>query len=172
MFFNCLLVYEHKSNWIELLSLFSLNIYILHFWVLNNNLDMRQYNYSWFPAVARVYRGRSSWTVLKLSVAFYNLRDKLLHSIYPWLRNRCLAINYSSLLVSADMSHVPVARQRPGWNIYISLGLSALWAECHISPCLYSYLYNHVKEGNETIPLTERQLCRNIHTYLHTFTFI
>jgi hypothetical protein len=34
----------------------------------------------------------------------------LLPSIYPWLRIRCLAINNSSLLVSADMSHVPVAR--------------------------------------------------------------
>jgi hypothetical protein len=41
---------------------------------------------------------------------------------------------------------------------HISSDISALWAECHISPCLYSslYLYNQVKEGNETIPLTER----------------
>jgi hypothetical protein len=58
---------------------------------------------SWFPSVARVYRGLSSWTLLKLSVAF--LRDQLMPSIYPWLRNRCLAINNSSLLVSADESY-------------------------------------------------------------------
>jgi hypothetical protein len=113
---------------------------------------------SWFPGVARVYRGLSSWTLLKLSVAFYNLRYQLLPSIYPLLRNRCLAINNSSLLVSADMNHVPFAWQRPGWNIHISSDISVLWAECHISPCLYSslYLYNQVKEGNETIPFTER----------------
>jgi hypothetical protein len=58
----------------------------------------------------------------------------------------------------SDMSHVPVAWQRPGWNIHISSDISALWAKCHISPCLYSslYLYNQVKEGNETISFTER----------------
>jgi hypothetical protein len=41
---------------------------------------------------------------------------------------------------------------------HISSDISALWAECHISPCLYSslYLYNQVKEGSETIPFTER----------------
>jgi hypothetical protein len=74
-------------------------------------------------------------------------------SIYPWLRNHCLAINNTSLLVSADMSHVPVAWQRPGWNIHISSDISALWAECHIYPCLYSslYLFSQIKEGNETI---------------------
>jgi hypothetical protein len=89
---------------------------------------------------------------------FYNLRDQLLPSIYPWLRNRCLAINISALLVSADMSYVPVDWQRPGWNIHISSDISALWTECHISPCLYSslYLYNPVNVGNETIPFTER----------------
>jgi hypothetical protein len=95
----------------------------------------------------------------------------LLSLIYPWLLNRCLAINNSSLLVSADMSHVPVSWQRSVWNIHISSDISALWAECHISPCLYSslYLYNQVKKGNETIPFTERQLCRNIHTYIHFY---
>jgi hypothetical protein len=91
---------------------------------------------------------------------FYNLRDQLLPSIYPWLRNRCLAINNSSLLVPAGMSHVPVAWQYPGWNIHtyihFSSDISALWAECHISLCLYSSLYNQVKEGNETIAFTER----------------
>jgi hypothetical protein len=92
---------------------------------------------------------------------------------YPWLRNRCLAINNSSLLDSADMRHVPVAWQRLGWNIHISSDISALWAECHISPCLYSsiYLYNQVKEGNETVALTEIQLCRIIHTYAHTYIY-
>jgi hypothetical protein len=56
------------------------------------------------------------------------------------------------------MSHVPVAWQRPGYNIHISSDISALWAECHISPCLYSslYLYNQVKDRNKTIPFTER----------------
>jgi hypothetical protein len=29
------------------------------------------------------------------------------------------------------MSHVPVAWQRPGWNIHISSDISAPWAECH-----------------------------------------
>jgi hypothetical protein len=114
---------------------------------------------SWSPGVARVYRGLSSWTLLKLSVAFrYNVRDQLLPSIYRWLRNRCLAINNSSLLVSADMSHLPVVWQRPGWNIHISSDISALWPECHISPCLYSslYLYNQVRQENETIPFTEK----------------
>jgi hypothetical protein len=48
----------------------------------------------------------------------YLSRDQLLPSIYPRLRNRCLAINNSSLLVSADISHVPVAWQCPGWNIH------------------------------------------------------
>jgi hypothetical protein len=48
----------------------------------------------------------------------YNLRGELLPLIYPWLRNRCLAIKNSPLLVSADMSHVPVARQGPGRNIH------------------------------------------------------
>jgi hypothetical protein len=48
-------------------------------------------------------------------------RDQLLPSICPWLQNRCLAINNSSLLVSADMSHVPVAWYYPGWNIHISI---------------------------------------------------
>jgi hypothetical protein len=74
----------------------------------------------WFPGVARVYRGLSSWTLLKLSVAFLlQPRDQLLPSIYPWLRNRCLDISNSSLLVSADMSHVPVAWQGPCWNIFL-----------------------------------------------------
>jgi hypothetical protein len=54
------------------------------------------------------------------NLSFYNLCDQLLPSIYPWLRNRCLAINNSSLLVSSDMSHVPVTWQRSGWNIHIS----------------------------------------------------
>jgi hypothetical protein len=41
---------------------------------------------------------------------------------------------------------------------YIFSDISALWAECHISPCLYSslYAYKQVKEGNETIPFRER----------------
>jgi hypothetical protein len=45
-----------------------------------------------------------------------------------------------------------------GWNINIFSDISALWAECHIYPYLYSslYLYNQVKEGDETIPFTER----------------
>jgi hypothetical protein len=46
-----------------------------------------------FPGVSRVF----------LAFHFYNLRDQLLPSMYPWLRNRCLAINTSSLLVSADL---------------------------------------------------------------------
>jgi hypothetical protein len=56
----------------------------------------------------------------------------------------------------ADMSHVPVAWQRPGSNIRISSDTSALWAEFNISPCLYFSLHNQVKEGNETIPFMER----------------
>jgi hypothetical protein len=68
------------------------------------------------------------------NLSFYNFRDQLL----PWLRNRCLVINNSSLLVSANMSYVPVAWQRPGWNIHIYSDISALRAECRISPCLYS----------------------------------
>jgi hypothetical protein len=71
----------------------------------------------------------------------------LLPLIYPCLWNCCLAINNSSLLGSVDMSHVPIAWQWPGWNIHISSDISAFWAECHISPCLYSSLYNQVKEG-------------------------
>jgi hypothetical protein len=118
---------------------------------------------------------RAKWNC---HLSFYNLRDQFLPSMYPWLRNSCLATNNSSLFVSADMNHVPVAWQWPGRNIHthmhFSSDISALWAECYISPCLYSslYLYNQVKEGNETIPFTERELCRNIHTYTHTFTFM
>jgi hypothetical protein len=37
-------------------------------------------------------------------LSFYNLRDQFFPSIYPWLQNRCLAINNSSLLVSKDIS--------------------------------------------------------------------
>jgi hypothetical protein len=42
--------------------------------------------------------------------------------------------------------------------INFSSDILALWAECHISPSMYYslYLYNQVKEGNETIPFTER----------------
>jgi hypothetical protein len=58
---------------------------------------------------------RAKWNC---HLSFYNLRDQLLPSIYPWLWNCCLAINNSSLLVSADMSQVPVAWQRPSWNIF------------------------------------------------------
>jgi hypothetical protein len=71
------------------------------------------------------------------------------------------------------MSHVSVAWQRPGWNVNIFSGILALWAECHISPCLYSslYLYNHVKEGNETIPFiyTYIYIHTNIHAYIHFY---
>jgi hypothetical protein len=105
------------------------------------------------------------WTLVVNSleaVCSFPFYDQLLPSIYPWLRNRCLAINNSSLLVSADMSHVPVALQRPGWTIHISSDISALWTECHISPCLYSslYLYNQVKEGKIVMPE---------HTYIHIY---
>jgi hypothetical protein len=62
-----------------------------------------------------------------------------LPSLYTLLQNCCLDINNSSLLVSVDMSHVPVSWQRPGWDIHISSDLSAPWAEWHTSPCLYSY---------------------------------
>jgi hypothetical protein len=62
-------------------------------------------------------RRELSWSCLYLS--FYNLRDQLLPSIYLWLWNCCLAINNSPLLVSADMSHVPVAWQWPGWDIFV-----------------------------------------------------
>jgi hypothetical protein len=96
-----------------------------------------------------------TWTLFANSLqavcTFYNLRV-----------NCCPAINNSSLLVSADMSPVPVAWQCLGWNIHtyihFSSDISALWAEWHISPYLYSslYLYNQVKEGNETITFTER----------------
>jgi hypothetical protein len=58
-------------------------------------------------------RPELSWSCLLLFL--YNLRDQFLLSIYPWLRNRCLPINNSSLLVSAGMSHVPVASQRLSW---------------------------------------------------------
>jgi hypothetical protein len=61
---------------------------------------------------------RANWNC---HLSFYNFLDQLLLSIYPWLRNRCLAINNSSLLVSADMSHVSVAWQCQGWNIHISI---------------------------------------------------
>jgi hypothetical protein len=68
-------------------------------------------------------------------------------------------MNNSSLFVSAGMSHIPVAWQRPGWNIHtnihLSSDISALWAECHTSPCLYSSLHHQVKDGNETIPFTK-----------------
>jgi hypothetical protein len=82
------------------------------------------------------------------------------------------------------MNHVPVAWQCPGWNIHayiyiyiyihFSSDISTLWAECHISPCLYSslYLYNQVKEGKETIQFTERQSCRNIHTHIYIHFYI
>jgi hypothetical protein len=73
---------------------------------------------------------RAKWNC---HLSFHNLRDQLLPSIYPWLRNRCLVINNSSLLVTADMSHVPAAWQCPD--------ISALCAEWNISPCLYSSLY-------------------------------
>jgi hypothetical protein len=100
-----------------------------------------------FPGVSQVFINFPFITsAIICCPGIYLSRDQLL----PWLRNRCLAINNSSLLVSADMSHVPVAWQWPGWNIHIFSDVSALWAECHISPCLYSslYLYNQVKEGN------------------------
>jgi hypothetical protein len=92
----------------------------------------------------------TSWTVfvnsLEAVLPFYNLRDQLMPSKYPWLRNRCLAINNFSLLLSADMSHVSVAWQRPGWNIHISSDISGLWAECHICrrcPRIHNlYFYN------------------------------
>jgi hypothetical protein len=45
-------------------------------------------------------------------------------------RNRCLAINNSSLFF-ARMNHVAVAWQRAGWNIHISSDISPLWSECH-----------------------------------------
>jgi hypothetical protein len=44
---------------------------------------------------------RAKWNC---HLSFHNLRDQLLPSIYPWLQNRCLAINNSSLLVSAGES--------------------------------------------------------------------
>jgi hypothetical protein len=47
------------------------------------------------------------------------------------------------------------------------------WAECHISPCLYPslYLYNQVKERNETIPFTEKIVMPE-HTYIHSLLYI
>jgi hypothetical protein len=100
----------------------------------------------------------------------------LLPSIYPWLRNSCLAINNSSLLVSADISHVPVAWQRPGWNMHICSDISALWVECHISPCLYSSLYNQVKgKWNYTIHrkiVTPEHTHTHIHTCMHSLLYI
>jgi hypothetical protein len=108
-----------------------------------------------FPGTARVFITFPFITsAINCCPGIYLYRDQLL----PWLRNRCLVINNFSLFVSADMSHVPVAWQRPGWNLHISSDISALWVECHISPCLYSSLscYNQVKEGNETKPFTER----------------
>jgi hypothetical protein len=45
------------------------------------------------------------------------------------------------IFVSADMSHGPVAWQKPAWNIHFSSDISALWAECHIFSCLLSSLY-------------------------------
>jgi hypothetical protein len=106
-----------------------------------------------FPGFAQVFITFPFITsVINCCPGIYLSRDQLL----PWLWNRCLIINNSSLLVSADMSHVPIAWQRPGWNMHIFSDISALWAECHISPCLYSSLYNQVKERNETIPFTER----------------
>jgi hypothetical protein len=91
--------------------------------------------------------GQAGTYISRRCPGIHNLRNQLL----PRLRNRCLVINNSSLLVSANMSHVPVARQGPGWNIHIFSYISALWAECHISPCVYSSLYSQVREGNETL---------------------
>jgi hypothetical protein len=66
------------------------------------------------------------------------------------------------------MSHVPVAWQRPAWNMHIFSDISALWAECHISPCLYSSLYNLVKIK---MKLHHSPKDSYAGTYTRTFTF-
>jgi hypothetical protein len=48
---------------------------------------------------------RAKWNC---HLSFYNLRDQLLLSIYPWLQNHCLAINNSLLLVSKDWVMFPL----------------------------------------------------------------
>jgi hypothetical protein len=104
-------------------------------------------------------------------LSFYNLHDQLLPSIYPWLQNRCLAINNSSLLVSMDMSYVPIALQRPGWNIHISSRyFSPLGRMPHFSLLIrFLILIQSGKRGkwNYTI---HRKIVMPEHTYIHTFT--
>jgi hypothetical protein len=70
------------------------------------------------------------------------------------------------------MRYVPVAWQRPGWNIHISSDISALWAERHSSPCLYSslYLYNQVKwEVKWEIKLYHSPKDSYAETYMHVY---
>jgi hypothetical protein len=92
---------------------------------IHRNVDMPKHIYT-HPFIYTILA--DSPRIYKLS--FYNLRDQLLLSIYPWLWNHCLAINSSSLLVSADMSHVPIAWQQPGWNIiFREIFRPSLWIE-------------------------------------------
>jgi hypothetical protein len=106
---------------------------------------------------------RAKWNC---HLSFYNLRDQLLPSIYPSLQNRCLA--NLSLLVSKDMSYVPVAWQWPGWNIHISSGISALLSECH----MHVFECNVVSEfqSNRWRTSWNLRFCTNEH--LHFYLYI
>jgi hypothetical protein len=83
--------------------------------------------------------------------------------IYPWLRNRCLAINNSSLLVSADESCTRCLATVRLEHTYFLRYFGPLGRLRHFS-LLFLILIQSVKEGHETIPFTER--------YIHTYTFI
>jgi hypothetical protein len=86
------------SLWMKWICRWKMKISFRHYW----NLRICKFTHhacsfllwtSWFRRCPDIY-----------NIFFYKLRDQLLPSIYPWLRNRCLAINNSSLLVSADES--------------------------------------------------------------------
>jgi hypothetical protein len=97
--------------------------------------------------------------------------------ICPWLRNRCLAINNSSLLASAGMSHVPVAWQRPGWNIHTYIYpiliryFSPLGRMPHLSLLiLFLILIQSCKRAklNYTI---HRKIVMPEHTHIHSLLY-
>jgi hypothetical protein len=116
---------------------------------------------------------RAKWNC---HISFYNLRDQLLPSIYPWLRNRCLAINNSSLLVSADESCTRCLAMPRLEHIYIYQFFLRYFGPLgrmpHFSlPILFLILIQSGKRGkwNYTI---HRKIVMPEHTHIHTFTYI
>jgi hypothetical protein len=110
---------------------------------------------SWFPGIARVYRGLSSWTLLKLSIAFLSQPPQSIVAVdtepLPTYQQFLIVgfHGYESCtrcLATARLEHTYILRYFGpfGWMPYFSL------------LTLFLILNNQVKEGNETIPFTER----------------